>query len=245
MRPNTILRVALAAVGLLVLPGSGSADTFTGRVIAIPDGDTLAVLARGAPLRVRIADIDAPERGQPFSRKARESLADLCRSVEATVDPIATDRYGRIVGRVTCSGFDAGSHQVRHGLAWTYTKYAPEESDLHQLERDARGVGLGLWSEAVPTAPWEWRAAQRRERRWITPAPNGALAADAIRTWTRPCSDAEGIVGAGGNCIPWSDVELDLLQHAGGDLTPDAGCGKRGGPGYRRPDGKCASWKDW
>lgn len=240
----TVHAIPVAAL-LIALAPDCRAESFTGQVVAISDGDTLAVLFQGAPVRVRIADIDAPERGQPFSRKSREALASLCRNTVATVQPVAVDRYGRTVGRVTCAGVDAGVSQVQQGFAWTYTKYASEDSNLHRFERDARLAGIGLWSDPVPTAPWDWRSARRHERRWMTPDPNRALAADAIRFGTRPCTGAEGMLGPGGRCVPWFDVELDLLQHAGGDLAPDAGCGERGGPGYRRLDGKCAAWSDW
>lgn len=247
MPSTSPLRTVPVALGLLGLALICSAETFTGRVVAITDGDTLAVFMQGAPIRVRIADVDAPERGQPFSRKAREALSSLCRRTEATVEPVATDRWRRTVGRVTCDGVDAGSHLVRLGLAWTYTKYAPEDSELHQIEREARDAGVGLWVEPAPTPPWDWRSAQRLARQWVTPDPSRGLSPgiEISRSETRRCTDAEGMLGASGNCVPWFDVELDLMQHAGGDLSEDAGCGTRGGPGYRRPDGKCASWKDW
>lgn len=74
-------------------------------VIGITDGDTLKARC-GEPgnyeqVRVRISAIDAPERGQDYSAKAREYLSDLCYQVNAKIIVHGHDRYGRIVGQVT------------------------------------------------------------------------------------------------------------------------------------------------
>lgn len=126
-------------------------------VIAIADGDTLTCLTDDKrQVKVRLSEIDAPERKQPFGTKSRESLADLCYEKRATIQVVTTDRYGRTVGRVTCAGVDANTAQVRRGLAWVYDRYVTDRS-LYALQDEARAEGRGLWSGPSPVPPWAWR----------------------------------------------------------------------------------------
>jgi endonuclease YncB( thermonuclease family) len=75
------------------------------------------------------------------------------------VRPIATDRYGRTVARVTCAGIDANAAMVEAGMAWAFTKYATS-AWMPKLEAKARGERAGLWADTSPVAPWEWRRSQ-------------------------------------------------------------------------------------
>ncbi len=126
-------------------------------VVAITDGDTLKVRCDDSPQQViRLAEIDAPEKAQPFGDRSRQQLAELCFQKRAEIQPKARDRYGRTVARVTCEGKDANAEQVRTGMAWAYTKYLADAS-IKKLEADARGEHRGLWGDAEPTPPWDWR----------------------------------------------------------------------------------------
>ncbi|MCC7079464.1 MAG: thermonuclease family protein [Burkholderiales bacterium] len=133
-----------------------------GKVVSIHDGDTLTVLVDRRTVKVRLASIDAPELGQPFGRAARESLAGICASRHAVVREVDRDRYGRTVGEVSCAGTDANAHQVRAGMAWVFTRYAPAGSPLYAIEADARSARRGLWSDQHPVAPWDWRRSKRK-----------------------------------------------------------------------------------
>lgn len=127
----------------------------TALVVAIADGDTLTVRPDGGEqLRVRVAEIDAPESRQPFGAAAKRSLSDLCFRERAEIRPQKTDRYGRTVARVTCRGQDASAHQVRTGMAWVFERYASDRS-LFRLQDEAKAAGRGLWSEPAPVPPWE------------------------------------------------------------------------------------------
>lgn len=108
------MRIALAL--LFVLAQAAFAQT-TGRVVNVHDGDTLTVLIEKQQIKVHLAEIDAPELGQAFGNRSKQSLADLCFHQDAKVQQIARDRYGRSVGRVECAGIDAGAHQVATGMA--------------------------------------------------------------------------------------------------------------------------------
>ena len=70
------------------------------------------------------------------------------------------DRYGRIVGRVYVDGIDVNQELVAQGYAWVYRKYS-NDAELLRLEADAKQKGLGLWAEANPIPPWEWRQGRR------------------------------------------------------------------------------------
>lgn len=134
----------------------------TGTVIGVTDGDTLTILdANKVRHIVRLAEIDAPEighgkPGQPFGHGAKQSLASICFGQPAQATVASTDRYGRLVARVNCNGRDANAEQVRAGMAWVYDKYAKDLS-LRADQDKARAAKIGLWREASPVAPWDWR----------------------------------------------------------------------------------------
>ena len=155
---GAVILVALCSVGFAEL---AFAD-FTGRVVKITDGDSLLVLISKRQVRVRLDGIDAPERGQAFSKRSRQSLADMCAGKTAEVADRGKDRYGRTIGGVTCAGVDANSEQVRRGMAWVFTRYVPLGSALYELEAYARLRQIGLWADPRAVPPWEWRRAETR-----------------------------------------------------------------------------------
>src|SRR5205085_613782 len=110
---------------------------------------------------IRLAEIDAPEKAQPFGDRSRQQLAELCFQKRAEIQSKARDRYGRTVARVTCEGKDANAEHVRTGMAWAYTKYLTDQS-IKALEVDARDAHRGLWIDVTPTAPWDWRHPPKR-----------------------------------------------------------------------------------
>lgn len=125
-------------------------------VVGISDGDTMTVLSDHQELKIRLAEIDAPEKRQAFGQRSKQSLADLCFNKEAEVTPQAKDRYGRTVARVKCAGTDANAEQVRRGLAWVYDRYATDHS-LYSLQTEAQAAHRGLWADPAPIPPWQWR----------------------------------------------------------------------------------------
>jgi endonuclease YncB( thermonuclease family) len=126
-------------------------------VVGIADRDTLTVLtATKQQHRIRLAEIDAPEKHQPFGTRSKQSLSDLCFGKEAEVSPRVKDRYQRIVARVKCAGVDANAEQVNRGMAWVYRRY-PKDHDLYVLEHGAKVEKRGLWADSSPTPPWQWR----------------------------------------------------------------------------------------
>ena len=171
MRDSTkIFSVALLLVCLLALPGIGWAETITGRVVRVLDGDTVSVLTPDKQeVRVRLAEIDAPEKNQPFGMNSKKMLSDLIYARDVSVVKIDTDRYGRTVGRIYQGQTDVSLEMVKAGGAWAYTKYLTD-SAIRSAEVAARAGKIGLWAlqEDQRIPPWEWR----KQERAGTPSPS-------------------------------------------------------------------------
>lgn len=126
-------------------------------VVGISDGDTIKVRCPDQPqIVIRLAEIDAPEKAQPYGQRSKELLSALCFKKRAEIRPSTRDRYGRIVARVVCAGSDANAAMVRSGMAWACTRYLTDPQ-IQAMEVVARRERLGLWTDADPVPPWEWR----------------------------------------------------------------------------------------
>ncbi len=150
----------LFACTLLAVSLAAHAD-FSGQVISVLDGDTVDVLVDKSPVRVRLAQIDAPEKSQAFGSKSRQALAAMVARQVVTVRATSNDRYGRVVGTVWLGADDINKAMVRQGMAWAYRAYLQDRTML-AIEAHARSEKLGLWFDAQPVPPWEWRAAKRK-----------------------------------------------------------------------------------
>ena len=149
----------IVAAWLLWLPVALSAppETLTGKVVSIADGDTFTVLAEKVQHKIRVEGIDCPERRQPFGTKARQFTGKLAFGKVVTVRVVTTDRYGRLIARVVMpDGKDLSAELVKAGLAWHYKRYS-KDKQLAALEVEARKARVGLWVDAKPIPPWEWR----------------------------------------------------------------------------------------
>lgn len=153
---------------LALLTFSVQAETLTGRVVGIADGDTLTVLdSANQQHKIRLAGIDAPEKGQPFGNRSKQNLSDLVFDKKVIVESNKQDRYGRTVGKVLINGVDANLEQVQAGLAWWYRDYAkeqlPADRGLYEkAEQLAKAQQAGLWRDASPVAPWDFRHGARQ-----------------------------------------------------------------------------------
>jgi len=121
-----------------------SAEYLHGRVVHVVDGDTLDVLVRNE--RLRVVEIDAPEKSQPYGNASRQSLIAICGGQVAAVTVTGRDRNGRTLGAVSCAGTDANSEQVRRGMAWVFDRYAQPASPLYAVQNEARDARRGLWA---------------------------------------------------------------------------------------------------
>lgn len=146
---------ALACAAALAFSSAARAD-FTGPVVAILDGDTIDVLIDRQPVRVRLAQIDAPEKRHAFGTRSRQALSALVFRQSVTVADAGRDRYGRVLGTVYVSRVNVNAEMVRQGMAWVYRQYATDRS-LFELEDEARAGRRGLWADPSPVPPWQFR----------------------------------------------------------------------------------------
>ncbi len=163
------MRFISAALLALIwtLPATGA--TLPGRVLWVTDGDTLVILGpSNAQHKVRLASIDAPELKQPYGDASKDHLSRRVAGRFVVVDWDKRDRYKRIVGKVLLGDQDVCLEQVRAGLAWHYKRYQGEQSPGDRLryaraEEEAQEAKRGLWADADPISPWEWRRGRRSD----------------------------------------------------------------------------------
>jgi endonuclease YncB( thermonuclease family) len=167
--PGALLILAAAGIGA-ALSGFGLPQDLLGSAppeaewsalaaeVRVVDGDTLRLGDR----TVRLAAVDAPERGQPCTDAARrtfdcgaaaaEALSRLVngRSVICRVE--GRDRFGRGLGTCRAGGAELNAGLVASGWALAYD----EDPQMSSLEAEARRAGRGLWAGGF-TRPEEWR----------------------------------------------------------------------------------------
>lgn len=164
------MRIGLAMLALLAGVPLAQADTLVGEVVGLADGDTVTVLdAQKTQHKIRLAGIDAPEKGMPWGQKSKEALSDRVYRRTVTVEWHKQDRYGRLVGKILVESQDANLAQVADGMAWHYKDYAQEQTPddrprYAQAELDARNARRGLWADPDPIPPWAWRKMKREAR---------------------------------------------------------------------------------
>ncbi|TKB71201.1 MAG: endonuclease [Nitrospira sp.] len=152
-----ITRLLLTCFVLLLFPYSTFAD-FSGPVVSVLDGDTLEVLHNQRPERIRLSGIDCPEKRQAYGQKAKHAASDLAFGKEVTIQTHGHDKYTRTIGDVILpDGMNLNQELVKQGWCWWYRKYAPGDTVLEGLEREAREGRKGLWADLQPVPPWEWR----------------------------------------------------------------------------------------
>ena len=127
------------------------------------DGDGILVSGQ----KVRIAGIDAPEWDQvaidgfgrclEHGRLVKSKLIQEIGGKTVRVRNEGLDKYGRVLGTVTCGGKDVGEWLVRNGYA-----IAAYGDRYRSAERDARSTGRGMWRYAKTYDPRDWR-----KRTWL------------------------------------------------------------------------------
>lgn len=163
-------RLACLLLTLWAAIAPAAAETMGGVVIVVIDGDTLLFkpdhygAASRAFLKLRLADIDAPEQNQPHGVAATRALKSLVLNQRVEVNTVATDTYGRKIARVHKGALQINAEMVRLGFAWTSTRYR-RNAALKDAQHAARRARRGLWQDPAPTPPWVWRRAQSARSR--------------------------------------------------------------------------------
>jgi micrococcal nuclease len=157
-------KILLAVLlNIILVAGSVHAQTITGKVVGVVDGDTITVLEGTTPHKIRLYGIDCPESGQDFGQKAKQFVSDMVFGKQARVVQMDMDRYGRMVGMVYVGNTCVNEEIVRAGLAWVYNRYCkdPVCSQWRDLEKQAKAAKIGLWSHPDPIPPWDYRRGVR------------------------------------------------------------------------------------
>lgn len=141
----------------VMLPLSAAAQPISCRVVGVADGDTLTCLAAGnQQIKVRLNQIDAPERGQAFGQAAKRKLSALVHGKNVRLETDGTDKYGRTIAEVFSGSLNVNKEMVRTGYAWAFRQYVRDQEYI-RLEEQARRASRGLWSEPNPIYPSEYR----------------------------------------------------------------------------------------
>ena len=132
--------------------------TLTGKVIGIKDGDTVVVLdSLNHQTTLRLAEVDCPEKSQPFGTKATQFTSDQIYRKQIKYVVTDIDRYGRSIAMIYYDNNKYLSAElIKNGLAWHYKRYSISE-ELANFENSARLQQVGLWYDKNPIEPWEWR----------------------------------------------------------------------------------------
>lgn len=148
-----------------------SVNTIDGKVVGIADGDTITVLKDQTQFKIRLEGIDAPEGGQAYGTQARKALGDIVFQKDVEVRWEGEDKYNRILGDVYLGGRWINKELVEEGWAWHYKQYSTSPI-LAQAEAEARAQKRGLWQDAHPIAPWDFRHSPSTA---LIPTPSTAL----------------------------------------------------------------------
>lgn len=171
------LGVALMAASAAVYaipPVVGQAQRFSATVVRVKDGDTLRVRCPGREIDVRLVDIDAPEKRQPYGKAARKRVEELVGSGEVTVRAVGRDKYRRLLAYVDLpDGRVLNVVLVEEGWAWRFDRYC-QSPELLRLQEAAKAARRGLWADPAPVPPWEFRHPTR------PPLPSGFESASPV-----------------------------------------------------------------
>jgi len=141
---------------LLCLNGSALGEEFLAKVIVVIDGDTVLIRRASGLVKIRLAEIDAPEKTQSYGEISKLSLTGMVLGQRVKVNSQAVDQYGRLIAQLRMNGLDVNAEQIRRGMAWEYSNYHSNLA-LVDLQDEAKRAQRGLWLQSDPTPPWVWR----------------------------------------------------------------------------------------
>jgi endonuclease YncB( thermonuclease family) len=157
--PITVLLAALLACQ------PAAAWTLRGQVVGVVGGDTIKVRdEKNRQYTVRLAGLDAPEKFQTYGQRAEDSLRELVFQRGVSVEIARQGGPGKVL---LADGKDMNLEQLKRGFAW-YDKSraqdlpAQDREAYAAAEADARMQRVGLWRDAKPIPPWEYRQGRRR-----------------------------------------------------------------------------------
>jgi endonuclease YncB( thermonuclease family) len=187
----------------------GAAETFTGKVAEVIKGDVLTVMHADKAETVRLAGVDCPEPAQPFGPEARKFTSDRVLGKDVTFETDGSDLEGRTLVTATLpDGTVLNREVVAAGLGWYCDKHAGADPALPGLMVNAIAVKKGLWADAAPLAPWDFRGDARKTKALESPA----VPAAALETTDADAGGAVFITKDGTEYHRLGCVRLDKTQ---------------------------------
>ena len=139
------------------------AETMKGTIDSVIDGDFITITSKGKEVEIRLFGIDTPEKTQAFGQSAKNFTGAMASGKEIRVEPISKDQYGKTVAMVYANGINLNEQIISQGFGWVYRQYCKESfcADWLKLESNAKASQKGLWADANPIPPWEYRQKKR------------------------------------------------------------------------------------
>ena len=163
---NTFLIILLCLINVHSYAENNLPDTLYAKVIRVVDGDTINLIHKKfGKIKVRLAEIDTPEKKQPYGQEAKKELKKIVNNKVVKLKKITIDRYGRVVGIIYYKNIEINHYLVINGYAWCYKRYNKRKK-IEDAEIIARNNKVGIWKnkDVKPVPPWEWRKIKRLEK---------------------------------------------------------------------------------
>jgi endonuclease YncB( thermonuclease family) len=177
-------------------PGRRLVETSLGAVEVV-DGDTVRL---PGDRRVRLAAIDAPERGRPLAEEAAAFIADRLGDAQVELAPAdpPSDRYGRLLADLVVDGESLSEALLEEGLAWVYEDRDPV---LLAAQRRAIAAGRGVHARIGDAGPPPFVTTRSRFHRADCPHVAGELASRDLSWQVAPLLEMG--LSPCRTCLPW------------------------------------------
>lgn len=136
-----------------------SQTTLSAKVVGVKDGDTVVVLdSLNYQTTLRLAEVDCPEKNQPFGTKAKQFTSDQIYLKKIKYIVTDTDRYGRSIAMIYYDNDNKylSAEIIKAGMGWHYKRYSTS-IELANFELKAKKEKKGLWVDNNPINPSDWR----------------------------------------------------------------------------------------
>lgn len=139
-----------------------------GKIIAIKDGDTVvALLSDKTQETLRLADVDCPEKKQPFGKNAKEFTSSQVFGKKVTFYRVGKDRYRRTIAKIFYGKEKyLSSEIIKAGYGWWYYKVS-KNTGLQKYQDEAKAQKLGLWADKNAMSPWDFRESKKKKKKEV------------------------------------------------------------------------------
>jgi len=163
LKPSKSSLLFISLLFFIFNNNSANAEKMTGTIDSVIDGDLITITSKGKEVEVRLFGIDTPEKTQAFGQSAKNFTGAMASGKEIRVEPIFKDPNGKTVAMVFVNGFNLNEQIISQGFGWVCRQYCKESfcADWLKLEANAKASQKGLWADANPIPPWEYRQKQR------------------------------------------------------------------------------------